>query len=90
MLGKCTNIFDHVIDAISGLVCRFIGFSVATLVDSDCIVILTKLFELESPTEPELGKAMHENDELVLGVTFGYVMQINALKIDKMSTMIMT
>lgn len=83
MLGKCTNIFDHVIDAISGLLCRLIRLSVATLVDSDCIVILAELFQLESPTEPELGKAMHENDEFILGVTFGYIMQIDALKIDK-------
>lgn len=73
MFGKCTNIFNHVIDAISGLLCRLIRLSVATLVDSDCIVILAELFELESPTEPELGKAMHENDELILWVTFGDV-----------------
>lgn len=65
---------------VVGDACRLVGLIVATLVNGDDVIVLAELLQLVSPAVPKLGKAVHEENQLLLGVARFDVVDFNSLR----------
>lgn len=73
------NVSDHLINVIIGNIRRFVWLVVSALVNRNHVIIFAELFQLIAPAEPELGKAVNEENQRLRRIAFLNVMNFDAL-----------